>query len=105
MLPEVSTLLSAAEAEEPKNIRVQMHYYHVDMTLYSITISHRLSSQVQLKLVKQNSQFTSEGVCPGLLMPGWNWGLLIGAVRRGVGLVRTTVVGVGEVEDTGPEAG
>ena len=48
-------------------------------------------------LVMHNSQFTSEVVCPGLLMAGWSWGLLIGAVRRGVGLPRTTVVGVGEV--------
>lgn len=36
-------------------------------------------------------------------MPGWSWGLQTGAVRRGAGLPRTTVVGMGEVEGTGPE--
>lgn len=50
------------------------------------------------------SQFTSEEVCPGLPTPGWSWGLLTGTVRRGTGLLRTTVLAVGEVEETGAEA-
>lgn len=50
-------------------------------------------------------QFTGEGACPGLLMPGWSWGLLTGAVRRGARLLTTTVVAEDEAEETGPEAG
>lgn len=49
------------------------------------------------------TQFTSEGICPGLLTTGWSWGLMTGAARRGAGLPRTTVVGADEVEDTGAE--
>lgn len=58
-----------------------------------------------LKVEWRWHQFTSVGVCPGLLMPGWSCGLLTGAVRCGTGLPRTTVVGVVEVEETGLEAG
>lgn len=41
-------------------------------------------------------------------MHGWNWGLLTGVLRRGAGLLRTTVVGVAGVVDvyrTEPDAG
>lgn len=44
-------------------------------------------------------QFTSEDVCPGLLAPGWSWGLVSGALRRGPGLPRTTVAGMDGVDD------
>lgn len=47
---------------------------------------------------------TSEVVCPGLVTPGWNWGLLTGTGRRGAGLLRTTVLETGEAEVTGAEA-
>lgn len=48
---------------------------------------------------------TSEVLCPGLVTPGWNWGLLTGTGRRGAGLLRTTVLEMAEAEVTGAEAG
>lgn len=71
----------------------------------SSNISHvMLNIELELKFKMLISQFTSEEVCPGLPTPGWSWGLLTGTVRRGAGLPRTTVLGVGEVEETGAEA-
>ena len=34
-------------------------------------------------------------VGPGLLLSGWTWGLVTATVRRGAGLLRTTVAGEG----------
>lgn len=59
----------------------------------------------ELKFEILINQFTSEEVCPGLLTPDWSSGLLTGTVRQGAGLPRTTVLEVGEVEETGAEAG
>lgn len=75
--------------------------------IFALCISHKCHSKliwVELTFEIFIGQFTSEGVCPGLLMPGGSWGLLTGAVRWGTGLPRTTVVGVVEVEVTGLEA-
>lgn len=48
---------------------------------------------------------TSEVVCPSLVTPGWNWGLLTGTGRRGAGLPKITVLEMGEAEVTGAEDG
>lgn len=106
MLPEVSTLLSAAEAGEPARTFEMWNFQMQIMSdiIFIVLLCYFKNTWDRLTSVKWISHFTSEEVCPGLLTPGWSWGLLTGAVRRGAGLPRTTVLGVSEVEETGAEA-